>query len=445
MRRPALVLFILLSAAAGLHAQDQTLRDRITGLFIFGPGEDPLFLAGTADPDNPASIQAHGSHFVPSAVSANGSLILFLGSAIGANIGNLPISATSSGTTFRLQAGVPVPTSTSAGPIFAERAQTMGRGRVFVGAGVSVFHFKSLRGVPLDNVHLNFTHVNADFPGCDSVFGGDCSRMGIPQLENDVIGLDLNLGVNVRATTLALTYGLTDRIDIGVALPLVTVSVQGVSNAQVIPFGPNIAHFFAGTVDNPVLTASRFEEGSATGLGDVAVRAKLGVSESARARFAILADARLPTGNKDNFLGSGNYALRGVGIVSAQFGNFSPHANVGYLYRSGALNNDYFLATAGFDHLLAPWATLAVDLVSELQVGVNRLRLPGPVVYDAPFHRTVQPSSIPNSPDDLINGAVGFKFLTGPGLTIVTNALIPLNRGGLRPDVAWTASLEYNF
>ncbi len=169
------------------------------------------------------------------------------------------------------------------------------------------------------------------------------------------------------------------------------------------------------------------------------------MSESARARFAVLADARLPTGNKDNFLGSGNYAVRGVGIVSAQFGNFSPHANVGYLYRSGALNNDYFLATAGFDHLVAPWATLAIDLVSELQVGVNRLRLPGTVVYDAPFNRTVQPSSIPDSPDDLINGAIGFKFLTGPGLTIVTNALIPLNRGGLRPDVAWTASLEYNF
>ena len=31
------------------------------------------------------------------------------------------------------------------------------------------------------------------------------------------------------------------------------------------------------------------------------------------------------------------------------------------------------------------------------------------------------------------------------GLTVIANTLWPLNRGGLRPDVIWTAGLEYNF
>jgi len=47
--------------------------------------------------------------------------------------------------------------------------------------------------------------------------------------------------------------------------------------------------------------------------------------------------------------------------------------------------------------------------------------------------------------DDQINGSFGFKFSTGPGIMVVANTLWPLNRGGLRPNVLWTAGLEYNF
>ena len=444
MNRIALGLCAVLALAPPAVAQE--LRDQIDELFIFGSGEDQLFLGGTADPGNPTAVQAHGSHFVPAAVSSNGSLISFLTSSLGANVANIPISATSSGTTFRFQAGVPVPTSTSGGPIFAERAQTLGRGRVLVGASVSVFNFRSLRGVDLDAIRLNFTHENVDFPGCDSIFGGDCSLQGTPVLENDFIQMDLDLDINVRAISFVVTYGLLDRVDIGVALPIITTSLRGRSEAQVVPFGgPQAAHFFAGTFTNPDLFASRFVEGSATGVGDLAVRAKVAVSEAQRAKFAVMADARFATGSAEDLLGSGNFALRGVGILSAQFGAFSPHANLGYLYRAGSLTNDAVLATAGFDQLLAPWATLAVDLISELQVGTNQLQLPGEVVIQEPFRRTIEPSNIPNTRDDIVNASLGFKFLTSAGVSIITNTIWPLNRAGLRPNVVWTAALEYGF
>src|SRR3954468_12677186 len=127
MRRSLLVAATLLSVASVANAQG--LREKISQLFIFGAGEDPLFLGGSADPSNPASIQAHGAHFVPSAVSQNGSLISFLTTAISGNVANAPIGSTSGGSTFRFEAGVPVRTSISSGPIFAERAQTLGRGR----------------------------------------------------------------------------------------------------------------------------------------------------------------------------------------------------------------------------------------------------------------------------------------------------------------------------
>jgi hypothetical protein len=392
------------------------------------------------------NIQVHGEHFVPAAVESNGALIDALTAAVGSNIANLPLSSTSGGFTFRFEGGLPVRTSTSPGPIFAERAQTLGRGRVLVSANVNAFRFESFRGVDLADIALNFTHENVDFPGCDAVFGGDCTQYGVPSFENDLIRLNLNMDIEVRAPTFVLTYGLLDFMDIGVAVPLVFVSLRGTSNAEIVPFtSPPVAHFFSGTADSPGLTAQRFIEGSASGIGDIAARLKIALNQEQNARFAILADARFATGSAEDLLGSGEFAIRGLGVISATFGPFSPHANVGYLYRDSEVQNDAVLATVGFDHVLAPWATLAVDVASEFQVGDQKLLIPEAVTVDAPFMRTFLPSNIPNIRDDIVNGSFGFKFVTSAGVTIVTNAIVPLNDGGMRPSVLWTGGLEYGF
>jgi hypothetical protein len=422
------------------------LRDQIAQLFIFGSGGEPLFLAGSGDPSNPLSLQAHGSHFIPSAVEGNATLIGFLTAAIGANVANLPIGATSSGQTFQFVGGAPVATSTSHGPVFAERAQTLGVGRVLVGASVNSFHFKSVRGVDLHDIELNFTHANVNFPGCDSIYGADCSKMGAPTLENDFIQLKLGMDLNVTSTVFVLTYGLRDWLDVGVAVPLVSTSLRGTSDAQIVPFGgTTAAHYFAGTPSNPQLTASRFVEGSASGVGDIAARAKLRLAQGEHSAFAILADARFATGSEADFLGSGHTSIRGLGIVSARFGAFSPHANVGYVLRTGGSLTDAVLATAGFDHAMAPWATLAADVVAELQAGDGKLTLPDPVKIEIPFQRTITPTNIPRMRDDIVNASFGIKLQAAKGLLVVGNALWPLNRGGLRPNVAWSTGLEYNF
>jgi hypothetical protein len=443
MRR-LLVTALLMLLAGPVEAQH--LRDQLSELFIFGSGESPLTLGGTSDPSNPDSIRIHGNHFVPAAVASNGTVISFLTNSIGSNVSNVPVSATSGGTTFSFVGGVPTRTSLSAGPIFGERAQTLGRGRVLVGLARTGVHFKTLRGVDLGHVRFTFTHANSDFPGCDSIAGGDCSLLGVPTLENETIDLNLALDINLTVTGFLLTYGITDRVDIGVALPLVSVSLAGTSDAQINPFGPPPAvHFFGGTPENPILTASRSIEGSSTGLGDIDGRVKVNLRRADPLSVAILADVRFPTGSESNLLGSGAFAARGLAIFSALFGNFSPHANVGYLYRGGEFETDAVLVTAGFDHLLAPWATLAVDLISQLQVGESPLQVPAPVQIESPYHRTIVPTVIPDTPDDIVDGSIGVKLTAAQGLTVVGNSEWSLNRGGLRPDVIWTAGLEYNF
>jgi hypothetical protein len=317
---------------------------------------------------------------------------------------------------------------------------------VLAGLSRTGVNFKTIRGVDLSRVRFTFTHANSDFEGCDSIAGGDCSLLGVPALENETIDLNLALSVRLTVTAFLLTYGLTDRIDVAVALPIVSTSLEGTSNAQINPFGPPPAvHFFGGTPDDPILTASRFVRGSATGLGDVDARVKANLRRAEPLSVAVLADVRFPTGSESDLLGSGAFAARGLAILSARFGAFSPHANVGYLHRGGAFETDAVLGTLGFDHLLAPWATLAVDLISQLQVGDSPLQVPDPVVIQAPYVRTITPTTIPDRRDDLVDGSFGLKLTTATGLTIVGNGEWPLNRGGLRADVIWTLGLEYNF
>src|SRR6267143_1930947 len=416
MRRYLWSLVGLTLVAAPLGAQG--LRDKISELFIFAAGKDPLFLGGTSGSDSATAL--HADHFIPAARAENGSLISFISNAISGNVANVPVSATSGGSTFRFEGGVPISTSLSPGPVFAERAQTLGHGRVFVGMNVNRLHFETLRGVSLHDIQMTFTHVNVVGPQCDSIQGTSCTPYGVPTHENDVIALRLALDIDMTVTSFFVSFGLLDRVDIGVVVPIVSTSLRATSDAQIIPFGGTTAqHFFGGTPANPQLSTSRFVEGSATGIGDVAARVKVSVTQTERTTFALLGDVRFPTGSADDLLGSGHVAVRGLGVLSARFGPFSPHANIGALWHSG-------------------------DLLSEFQVGESKLRLPGPVTYTAPFRRTIDVTNLPNERDDQINGSFGFKFATGPGIMVVANTLWPLNRGGLRPNVLWTAGLEYN-
>src|SRR5437867_5473720 len=125
MRHTLWALVSLALAVTPLPAQGSGgLRDKISQLFIFTEGKDPLFLGGTAGSDSATAL--HADHFVPSAVSDNGTLISFIGTAISQNVANLPVSATSGGSTVRLEGGVPVPPSRSPGPAVGGPAPTLG-------------------------------------------------------------------------------------------------------------------------------------------------------------------------------------------------------------------------------------------------------------------------------------------------------------------------------
>lgn len=423
MPRPGVGLWLAgaaLLAAAPVAAQD--LRSTITQLFTFGDCGAPLCLELGDE---------HGNHFIPSLTAGNQTVIAFLTEAMGRAASSAPLSASSSGATYTIVGGLPVRSSTSAGPIFAERAQTLGRGRFYLGANVTGFQFTSLNGAPLDNILINFQHQDVGNPG-----------EGDPEFENDIIQLTMKLDMSITVASLFATYGLLDFMDIGIAVPFVRTSITGSADAQILPFGPSPLHRFGGTIDDPILRASTSASGNASGIGDVVARIKINLGQSSKFGAALLTDVRFPTGNEDNLLGSGTTSVRALGVASAQFGSFSPHINVGYLTRGGDFQTDAVVARLGFDNLVAPWATFAAELLSEWQVGSNPIPLPGEIVFVAPFERRLAAVSIPERRDDILNAAMGFKFNVRGPMVVVTNLMMPLLKSGLQPDFYWTFGLE---
>lgn len=429
LRRCAPLLAMLaVTAVTGVEilAQSANLRSRVEQeLFTFGECGEPLCL----DLDN-----LHGDHFLPGLNSGNAAVINFVTDAIGQATSSVPLSATSGGATFTFVGGLPVRTSTSAGPIFGERSQTLGRGRFFLGASVTGMEFTSLNGAPMQGLELNFGH---DI--------GDDEVRGNPEFENEVMSMLLDMKVAVVVGTVAMTAGLTDFIDIGVAVPFVRTSVEGRSTAQFAPFGNPATHYFAGDVSDPVLRASASMSGTASGIGDVAARLKINLGQGESMGAALLAEARLPTGDEENLLGSGATQIRAMGVYSAQFGTFSPHVNFGYQASGSESINDKLLIVTSVDNLLSDWATLAVGVEAAIDVGEPKFALPEPIVIDVPFERTIPATNIPSEGADLIRATMGAKFTVREGTVLFANGIFPLTKNGLQPDYIWTLGLDFPF
>ena len=426
MRR-SLFSFVMSTAMVALFSAPASaqLRDVFEGLFNFGECGEPLCLSTDASP-------GHGDHFIPARVQGTENILGFIQKSISSSLGGIPVAAASGGITFSFNdAGLPEETSVSTGPIFAERAQTLGRGRMFVGLNVSGFSYKELRGVPLSDLELTFTHD----PGPGGVVGD------VP-LENDLIGVRTDLELSLLVASAFLSYGVSDKLDIGVSLPFVQADLYGETFAQVDVFGNPTRPFHNFGTAQPSLTANATAEGSASGLGDISARIKYNLRRSATSGAALLADVRLPTGDDENFLGTGDAQVRLMGIASMRRGNTTPHVNAGILAATGDVDSNALLAVVGFDHLFSRQVTFAAELMGRFEVGEQKLVLPEGV--ETVGVGTVELSNIPDMRDHVVDASVGVKFSPIPDASVVANVLVPLNSGGMRPSALWTVGLQYN-
>jgi hypothetical protein len=412
---------LALTTGLATSAASQGLAGTVADLIRFGNCEESLCLT--------TGSGAHGSHYLLSAQTAGDELLSFLTGAMTASVGRLPVSSTGGGTTFSFVGGAPVRSTTSAGPIFAERASTLGKGRFLLGANTTHMSFTKLRGESTDSIAFNLAHQDVGEPG-----------LGDAAFESDIIGVTLDLKLQLQATTVFASYGVSDNFDVGIAIPFIMSSLEGTGAGRVFNVTGTVtgAHFFEGADANGV--AHSAVDQSAAGIGDIAVRAKIALGGSAERGLALLGDLRLPTGSEEDFHGSGGLAGTWMLAGSMQKGNFAPHANVGVALRTGEGQTNAMLATIGFDHMLSRAATVAFDLLTELQVGDNPVGLPEPIALPTPILAT----NIKDQKDNPMAVSAGGRFLVG-SVTLIGNALIPVKAGGLQSKFAWTFGIERTF
>ena len=334
----ALCLFAI--AAPAVAQAGRTNRQFVHDLFFQGP-VDPQEM----EPANAARIEQAAND------SANE-----IAKLVGFGISSVPLGSSSAGFSyFRDPAtGELSLKSRSFGPVFAERPLTNGRGVMNVG-----FSYQHAR-----------TEYSQDF---DTADGRDT---GIPVFDNIVTfrsdGLQQFITRRSFLESVVDTYslfgsvGLTDRIDIGVTVPIVRVELNGSADD-----GYDVTRTYGAPTEQGAATRASVSgprgirpvlgltSQSASGIGDVVVRGKVALTSQRGGQGAAVAlDMTLPTGDEEEFLGRGNVTGRFLFLASKAVGaRASAYGNAGYRFGEENKEAQY---VAGMDVSLLPKDRLTV-------------------------------------------------------------------------------------
>jgi hypothetical protein len=494
-KRSAWTLVAVLVLAWPTAARGQTLSDLLPRLL-----SEAVTMPSTtgAVAGNP-----HEAHFLPAAAQLQAPYAL--NGAVVSQLATFPIGSSSGGFTYTFdeKTGIPQRSSGNFGPAFAERALTNGKGKLNVGMNYQHVSYDKFEGLGLGgDVRFYLQHNDCcplqlpdGTPNPAGILGP--SQDVNPFFEGDLVKTTLSLDVRTDTAAFFANYGVADWFDFGFVVPVVRVKLDATMNSELIRLAtganPTIHSFGAASPNAKVST----ESGSASGLGDVLLRGKLRVLESAGGGLALGADVRLPTGDKDNLLGTGATQAKASLIYSADFGRVSPHINVGYTYSSGSVSSgvatyrlgdekpvplptapnaydtvfrgntpnapttgvnlnvpDEINYTAGFVVSASPRLSLSATLVGRTLREVTRF-----AVRDKSFgYRTttngvLQTVSTNDGLDvtttagdlTLLLGVAGFKLNVGKTLLLNANVLFPLNDNGLRPKTTAVVGLDYAF
>jgi hypothetical protein len=388
--------------------------------------------------------QTHSAHFNSSFESDFSQI----NTAIATQLLALPLPSPASGFTYSFDPslGVFTRTTQSFGPILTERAETIGKKKFNIGFSYQHFGFDSIGGIPLNNIPVVFTHDDA------ALLGG----------RQDLVTASNLIEANVDQFTSFETVGLTDRLDLSVAVPVIKTELNLSSNALVQRIGttdPKIHFFSDGEPGNPNYYGNQrtfTSFGSASGLGDVVVRLKGTIAKWEHSALAVAVDVRAPTGDEKNLLGSGAVGIKPFAAYSYVYKRLSPHFNVGYQWNGksvlagdvatdvkGKLPNQ-FLYVVGVDIGLTKWLTLVTDILGQRVIDGTRVTQ---VTFDAltgggtwpnvQFEKTASYT--------INNGAFGVKLNPGGNLLLNFNVLVELDNGGLRDKVTPLVGIAYTF
>ena len=397
--------------------------------------------------------------------------------ALGEQLSSFPISSSSGGFSFTVaEDGSVKPASTTFGPAFAERALTIGKGKANLGFSFQATSYESFEGIDLESGAVSFIREHNDC--CPNNHAPADPTDFTPAFERDLLRSNLKLSVDTRTTAFFANYGITNRLDVGVAIPIQHVEMNGTVDGKILRLGSgenSPTHEF----DNHQETESFSESGSATGLGDILIRGKFNFYRTETTALAAALDLRLPTGDKDNLLGTGATQANLFFVGSGEYGVFSPHVNIGYTFSNGTTSAEAtsFSTDPAFGTVPSSVNASSVDLnvpdefnyVAGLAVAVHPrvtvgFDVRGRNIRDVPRF-ALENVSYPRRPTDsqtfvednefsvesrdgnlnLLLGIVGAKINIGKTLLLNASVLFSMTDNGLKPKPTPVIGFDYVF
>ena len=234
-----------------------------------------------------------------------------LNKAIASQLTTFPLPSSSGGFAFTTDpsTGEVRLRAATFGPVFADRALTIGKGRFDFGLAFQPVKFDSFETAELTGGAIRFflEHNNCCVGGnnAPNLPTGEGPSPFTPEFERDLLRSEISLDIETNTTVFYANYGVTDRFDVGAAIPIVHVkfggSVTSTIERTATAATPAI-HSFDGAGQ---VSQTLSETASATGLGDILLRGKYNFVRSNANALAASIDLRLPTGDKDDLLGTG--------------------------------------------------------------------------------------------------------------------------------------------
>jgi hypothetical protein len=370
--------------------------------------------------------------FVGPATQSAADIIEF-GTAV--EVASAPLGTSSGGFEFKLDpaTGMQVRPVKTFGPTFGHRAKTSGEGKVSVGATFLYATYDKFGNLDIDQMRLLYSQ----------------------QADNRASAGYTSLAITSKSLFISGLVGVTENLDVGVHVPLVSVKVEGVSllcsgSPSTLFEGPECRSM------NNVVVSRTSGGGVSSGIGDIAALVKYRFMKfgGETGGLAVLGTVRLPTGDRENLRGLGVSRTLVALVASWGKGKLKPHAHGGFEFWSDSVRvigdpikdsvvkvRNQLEYAAGLEFEAASKLTLLLDVLGRHTLGGGTMG----------FRTAAQSGSVLEYAVGLPKGNV--KITLAPGLKanvkgkflIALNALVPIYDEGLHDRFTPVASLEWNF
>jgi hypothetical protein len=338
---------------------------------------------------------------------------------------SLPVVSASAGFTYRFNSDLDIfeRTSETLGPIFLERPDTLGRSKFNINVSFEYVKFDAFDGNSLSKLEAPDPIVTQVVNGNGNLLGAMASRLRY----------DINLRNYI--TAFSFTYGILDNLDVNLLLPLIETDLDvGVLSQEQFSAQATGPRTLGPFVPTPGVPATGETSGSKFGVGDLLLRFKYQLPRYGALRSAAGLVLRLPSGNENDFQGTGSFEASPSLYASTVFlKRFEPQVNVAIDLNANDVSRSEARWGVGIDVDLIERVGLAFAFLGRDEFA--RSDTPGQTDFPHLVNGTPQERPLLGldfARKDFVDFSFGLRAVVWRNIMVFVDGIVAVNDQGLR-------------